>query len=70
MFSEDTETKTKIIQCDAFWTLSVVVPGASDVCEGAGQQGCWEAPNLGLRPGPSPERRAVLVTEQRATGVE
>lgn len=36
----------------------------------AGHGGRLQACNLGLSPGSEPERRAGVVTEQRATGVE
>lgn len=64
LFSEGTETKTKTVQCNALRILYVVAPGANEVCDEAGHQSCLEVPNLGLTPGPVPERKAGLVIEQ------
>lgn len=64
MFCEDMDTKRKNIQCNVLRILYVVAPGANDVCDEAGHQSCLEAPNLGLKPGPVPERSVGLVIEQ------
>lgn len=44
LFSEDTETKTKIIQCKAFGILYVVEPGAMMSVMGQAIQAVWRLP--------------------------